>query len=176
MSGFISKPVSGWIHADSLITKEGATYAVRVSSICYLLLNFHFNIIFCMSVCRLFRGEGVHENVGLQNPHQRCKVSKHSIPFCCVNSYFYFYYRECINRVCEAAGLKTVDKKRKVDKDVQKAIAKVPKMECAGTNVNLNVSSSSLTLTSLDTGQIIASHDMPRISFASGGDCVSVKD
>lgn len=89
-------------------------------------------------------------------------------------SHFYFF-RECINRVCEAAGLKTVDKKRKVDKEVQKAIAKVPKMEYAGTNVNLNVSSSSLTLTSLDTGQIIASHDMPRISFASGGDCVSIK-
>lgn len=75
--------------------------------------------------------------------------------------------------MCEAAGLKTVDKKRRVDKEVQRAIAKVPRMEYAGSNVNLNVSSSSLTLTSLDTGQIIASHDMPRISFASGGDCVS---
>lgn len=84
------------------------------------------------------------------------------------------FYRECINRVCEAAGLKTVDKKRKVDKEVQKCIAKVPKMEHAGTNVSLNVSSSSLTLTSLETGQIVASHDMPRISFASGGDCVSI--
>nr|CAH7754975.1 unnamed protein product [Callosobruchus chinensis] len=40
----------------------------------------------------------------------------------------------------------------------------------AGTNVNLNISSISLTLTSLDTNQIIASHEMPRISFASGGD------
>lgn len=78
--------------------------------------------------------------------------------------------------MCEAAGLKTVDKKRRVDKEVQKAIAKVPKMDCAGSNVSLNVSSSSLTLTSLDTGQIIASHDMPRISFASGGDCVSFQE
>ncbi|KAF2899453.1 hypothetical protein ILUMI_06727 [Ignelater luminosus] len=43
-------------------------------------------------------------------------------------------------------------------------------MDYAGTNVNLNVSSSSLTLTSLESCQVIASHDMPRISFASGGD------
>ncbi|KRT83633.1 hypothetical protein AMK59_4766, partial [Oryctes borbonicus] len=43
-------------------------------------------------------------------------------------------------------------------------------MEHAGTNVNLNISSSKLTLTSLETNQIIASHDMPCISFASGGD------
>lgn len=25
-----------------------------------------------------------------------------------------YFFRECINKVCEAAGLKTVDKKRKV--------------------------------------------------------------
>lgn len=74
--------------------------------------------------------------------------------------------------MCESAGLKTVDKKRKVDKKVQRSIAEEPRMEYAGTNVNLNVNSSSLTLTSLESGQIIASHDMPRISFASGGDTV----
>lgn len=79
----------------------------------------------------------------------------------------------CISKVCEAAGLKTVDKKRRVDKKVQRAIAELPKMESAGTNVNLNISSFSLTLTSLENNQVIASHDMPRISFASGGDTVS---
>lgn len=84
------------------------------------------------------------------------------------------FCRECINRVCESAGLKTVDKKRRIDKKVQGAIAEIPRMDYAGTNVSLNVSSSSLTLRSLDSGQIIASHDMPRISFASGGDCVSI--
>lgn len=81
--------------------------------------------------------------------------------------------RECINKVCEAAGLKTVDKKHRIEKQVQRAIADVPKMDFAGTNVNLNISSSRLTLTSLDSYKVIASHDMPRISFASGGDCVS---
>lgn len=84
-----------------------------------------------------------------------------------------FCRRECINKVCEAAGLKTVDKKRRIDKQVQRAIADVPRMEYAGANVNLNISSSRLTLTSLDSYEVIASHDMPRISFASGGDCVS---
>ncbi|XP_045481876.1 SHC-transforming protein 3 [Harmonia axyridis] len=82
--------------------------------------------------------------------------------------------RECINRVCEAAGLKTVDKRRKVEKNVEKAIADVPNMNYAGTNVNLTVSSSRLSLTSLDSNQVISSHDMPQISFASGGDCDSL--
>lgn len=78
--------------------------------------------------------------------------------------------KECINRVCEAAGLKTADKKRKVEKRVQRAIAEQPKMEHAGANVNLTISSSSLVLTALESGRVIAGHDMPRISFASGGD------
>lgn len=82
-------------------------------------------------------------------------------------------FRVCISKVSEAAGLKTVDKKRKIDKIVQRAICDEPRMEHAGTNVNLNISSSKLTLTSLENGLLIASHDMPRISFASGGDSVS---
>lgn len=43
-------------------------------------------------------------------------------------------------------------------------------MKNAGTNVTLTVSSKNLTLVSHETGDIIAQHDMPRISFASGGD------
>jgi len=77
--------------------------------------------------------------------------------------------RECISRVCEAAGLKTVDKKRKTEKRVQRAIAEQPIMEHAGANVNLTISSCGLVLTALESGRIIAQHDMPRISFASGG-------
>lgn len=78
--------------------------------------------------------------------------------------------KECINRVCEAAGLKTADRKRKVEKKVQRAIADQPIMEFAGANVNLTISSLSLVLTLLESGQVIAAHEMPRISFASGGD------
>lgn len=46
-------------------------------------------------------------------------------------------------------------------------------MDHAGANVNLTVSSSNLILTALESGHVIAKHDMPRISFASGGDTVS---
>ncbi|KAK0086777.1 hypothetical protein PV325_011203 [Microctonus aethiopoides] len=78
--------------------------------------------------------------------------------------------KECINRVCEAAGLKSADKKRRVDRKVLRAIADKPCMEHAGTNINLIINSTSLALTNFETGEIIAKHEMPRISFASGGD------
>lgn len=80
--------------------------------------------------------------------------------------------RVCISKVCEAAGLKTVDKKRKIDKKILRAIAETPTLSNAGTDVYLNISSSHLILSSVETGEIIANHDMPRISFASGGDAV----
>lgn len=83
-------------------------------------------------------------------------------------------FRECINRVCEYSKLKNIDKKRKIDKKVLKAIAEVPNLKFSGSRVNLNVSSLNLTLTSLDTNHIIACHEMPRISFASGGDTVRI--
>ncbi|KAM7286189.1 SHC-transforming protein 3 isoform X1 [Ixodes scapularis] len=78
--------------------------------------------------------------------------------------------KECITRVCEAAGLKAVDKKRKVDRRLQRMLAERPNMDYAGSNVNLCVTSSSLKLSILETGQAIADHNMPNISFASGGD------
>lgn len=78
--------------------------------------------------------------------------------------------RECINRVCEAAGLKAVDKSRVVDRKIAKHISSFPRLEHAGSHVSLTISSSSLRLVARDTGQLIAAHDMPRISFASGGD------
>lgn len=78
--------------------------------------------------------------------------------------------KECINRVCEVAGLKTINKKQKTDKKVLRSISDTPSMEHAGSNVNLTISSSSLTISSLETGQTISCHDTPRISFASGGD------
>lgn len=45
-------------------------------------------------------------------------------------------------------------------------------MDYSTANVTLTISSCSLSLTNIDTGHIIAKHDMPRISFASGGDTV----
>lgn len=46
-------------------------------------------------------------------------------------------------------------------------------MNRAGTDVILRVSSKFLSLASLENNEIIAYHDMPKISFASGGDSVS---
>lgn len=43
-------------------------------------------------------------------------------------------------------------------------------MKNAGTNISLTVSSSFLTLVNADKRELIAKHDMPKISFASGGD------
>lgn len=42
----------------------------------------------------------------------------------------------------------------------------------AGTNVTLTVSSKNLTLVSTETGEEVSKHEMPQISFASGGDPV----
>lgn len=78
--------------------------------------------------------------------------------------------KECINRVCESAGLKTVDKKRKVEKRVTRMLADKPNMDYAGSNINLTITSSYLNLTVMESGEIIANHEMPNISFASGGD------
>lgn len=42
MSAFVNKPPGGWIHSDALISKEGATYAVRVSEkLFYKSKKFH---------------------------------------------------------------------------------------------------------------------------------------
>jgi SHC-transforming protein 1 len=63
-------------------------------------------------------------------------------------------------------------KKRNVDKKILQYISAQPCMELAGNNVSLNISSRCLEIKSLETNEIIARHDMPRISFASGGDAV----
>lgn len=66
------------------------------------------------------------------------------------------------------------DRTRYVDRKISRHIASIPHMEHTGSIVSLTVSSSSLTLVNLNTGHRIATHDMPRISFASGGDTVSL--
>lgn len=78
--------------------------------------------------------------------------------------------KECITRVCEAAGLRPVDRKRKVDRRLQRMLADRPNLDYAGSNVNLCVTSSNLTLAIVESGQVIADHSMPNISFASAGD------
>lgn len=43
-------------------------------------------------------------------------------------------------------------------------------LEFAGCDVILNISSRCLEIKTLDTKEVVARHEMPRISFASGGD------
>ncbi|XP_076443236.1 SHC-transforming protein 1-like [Babylonia areolata] len=78
--------------------------------------------------------------------------------------------REAINRVAEAAGLKTATKKRKVDKRVSRMLGEIPHMNHAGANVNLTITTDSINLMVMETGEIIADHPMHVVSFASGGD------
>ncbi|CAG4965517.1 unnamed protein product [Colias eurytheme] len=78
--------------------------------------------------------------------------------------------KECIARVCAAAGLRTADKKRRICQAAACALAPRPRMSHSGSNVALTVSSRAITLAALEGGETIARHDMPRVSFASGGD------
>lgn len=80
--------------------------------------------------------------------------------------------RECIHRVCEAAGLIT-QTKRRPDKKIGHYLAETPCMKLAGTNVTINVSSRELNFVDHESGETLVNHEMPRISFASGGDAVS---
>ncbi|XP_077989059.1 SHC-transforming protein 1-like isoform X2 [Glandiceps talaboti] len=78
--------------------------------------------------------------------------------------------KEAIHRVCESACFKNVNKKRKVNKAVSKILGSSPNIQFGGANVNLTVSTNSINLMIMETGQIIANHQMQGISFASGGD------
>lgn len=46
-------------------------------------------------------------------------------------------------------------------------------MDRAGTNVKLNISAKSISLRTVEGNHHVTLHDMPKISFASGGDLVS---
>ncbi|XP_033750378.1 SHC-transforming protein 1-like isoform X1 [Pecten maximus] len=77
--------------------------------------------------------------------------------------------REAISRVCESAGMKPLSKKKK-DKKLSKMLGERPEMQYAGSNVNLTITTEALTLMIMESGEMIANHQMPGISFASGGD------
>lgn len=47
-------------------------------------------------------------------------------------------------------------------------------MENAGADARLSVSSKCLSLVNSETSDYIVKHDMPKISFASGGDSVRI--
>ncbi|KAH9509062.1 sporulation-specific csd4-like protein [Bulinus truncatus] len=78
--------------------------------------------------------------------------------------------RESINRVAEAAGLKTVSKRKKIDRRLAKMMGDSPHMQYAGSNVNLTITTDSINLMVMESGEIIADHPLHVVSFASGGD------
>uniref|UniRef100_A0A8C0ITV0 SHC adaptor protein 3 n=1 Tax=Chelonoidis abingdonii TaxID=106734 RepID=A0A8C0ITV0_CHEAB len=83
--------------------------------------------------------------------------------------------REAISRVCEAVpGAKAAFKKRKPPSKVLSSVLGKSNLQFAGMNITLNISTTSLNLMTPDSKQIIANHHMQSISFASGGDPVSI--
>lgn len=78
--------------------------------------------------------------------------------------------KESISRVCEMAGLKSAPKKNKRSGKVSKLLGEQPNLLFAGSNVNLTITTDCLTIMIMESGEVIANHQMPGISFASGGD------
>ncbi|OCT89614.1 SHC-transforming protein 4 [Xenopus laevis] len=79
--------------------------------------------------------------------------------------------REAISRLCEAVpGAKGATKKRKPPVKFLSSILGKSNLQFSGMNVQLSISTNSLTLTNTDTQQVVANHHMQSISFASGGD------
>ncbi|XP_065188608.1 SHC-transforming protein 1-like isoform X2 [Sycon ciliatum] len=77
--------------------------------------------------------------------------------------------REAMMRCVEESGVRSI-KKRKVPKHISKMLGDKPIVSRAGTNVNLRISIDGLKLTAVDSGELIADHGMPSISFATGGE------
>ena len=63
--------------------------------------------------------------------------------------------------------------KLQVDRRIQRILGDAPHMEHAGSDVALTISSGGLRISTLEGSTVVACHDMPNISFASGGDPVS---
>uniref|UniRef100_A0A8D0H328 SHC adaptor protein 4 n=1 Tax=Sphenodon punctatus TaxID=8508 RepID=A0A8D0H328_SPHPU len=79
--------------------------------------------------------------------------------------------REAISRLCEAVpGTNGATKKRKPPVKFLSSVLGKSNLQFSGMNIKLTISTSSLTLISVDSQQIIANHHMQSISFASGGD------
>ena len=83
--------------------------------------------------------------------------------------------KESITRVCEesqaaASVAKMEERRKRVDRKISKMLGDRVVLSRSGTNVQLTITSLCLRLSDLDTGSILLQHEMPMISFASGGD------
>ncbi|XP_018618782.2 SHC-transforming protein 4-like [Scleropages formosus] len=79
--------------------------------------------------------------------------------------------REAISRLCDCVpGVKAALKHRKPPNKELSAILGKSNLQFSGMNIKLNISTNSLSLTTLGSQQTIVHHHMQSISFASGGD------
>jgi SHC-transforming protein 1 len=62
--------------------------------------------------------------------------------------------KECIARVCEAAGLRDPDDGRRPEPRIIKMLADQPDMSLTGADVSLSITSATLNLTVIDTGEV----------------------
>jgi len=77
--------------------------------------------------------------------------------------------KECINRVCEGESGPNNNRGR-ADPKLSRMLGQRVSLSPATSNVQLTITSVCLKLSDLDTGRVIHQHEMPNISFASGGD------
>lgn len=86
--------------------------------------------------------------------------------------------KESISRVCEESqGLpasQVQERRRRVDRRVSRMLGERVSLARSGSNVQLTITSLCLRLSDLDSGSVIQQHEMPMISFASGGDSDSL--
>jgi hypothetical protein len=64
--------------------------------------------------------------------------------------------------------------KRKIEKRVQQCISKNVCLEHGNKQILMTISPRCLEIKTADTNEVVARHEMPKISFASGGDGVSM--
>jgi len=79
--------------------------------------------------------------------------------------------KECISRVCEGGAN---NNRRRGEAKISSMLGERVTLSRASSNVQLTITSLCLKLSDLDTGRVLHQHEMPNISFASGGDSDSL--
>ena len=78
--------------------------------------------------------------------------------------------KECINRLSDSKTENNQTKATPTNPRISLMLSDTPVLDKAGANVQLTITSLWLKLSDLDSGNAIFVHEMPNISFASGGD------
>lgn len=82
--------------------------------------------------------------------------------------------KESISRVCEESQdqpqHQILERRRRVERKITSILGERVVLARSGSNVQLTITSLCLRLSDLDSGTVLLQHEMPMISFASGGD------